>query len=102
VFINSCCCFQDQGGIIIGDNTFIGYRVTLATLNHGILPQDRVSLYPAPISVGNKVWIGAGVIVLPGVTIGDNAIIAAGAVVTTDVPADTIVGGVPAKVIKKI
>jgi len=102
VFINSCCCFQDQGGITIGDDALIGHRVTLATLNHGISPQDRVSLYPAPITIGNKVWIGAGVVVLPGVTIGNNSIIAAGAVVTKDVPVNTIVGGVPAKIIKKI
>jgi acetyltransferase-like isoleucine patch superfamily enzyme len=102
VFINSCCCFQDQGGIMIGDDALIGQRVTLATLNHGIQPSDRVSLYPAPITIGNKVWLGAGAVVLPGVSIGDNAVIAAGAVVTKDVSANTVVGGVPAKVIKNI
>jgi acetyltransferase-like isoleucine patch superfamily enzyme len=102
VFINSCCCFQDQGGITIGDDALIGHRVVLATLNHGIPPHDRVSLYPAPITIGNKVWIGAGAVVLPGVAIGDNAIIAAGATVTKDVPANTIAGGVPAKFIKNI
>jgi acetyltransferase-like isoleucine patch superfamily enzyme len=102
VFINSCCQFQDQGGITIGDDALIGHRVVIATLNHGIQANDRVSLYPAPTTIGNRVWIGAGAVVLPGVTIGDNAIIAAGAVVTKDVPANTIVGGVPAKIIKKI
>ncbi|MDR1643932.1 MAG: sugar O-acetyltransferase [Clostridiales bacterium] len=102
VFINSCCCFQDQGGIFIGDDAFIGHRVVLATLNHGIQPSDRVSLYPAPIIIGSKVWIGAGAVILPGVSIGDNSVIAAGATVTKDVPTNVVVGGVPAKVIKNI
>ncbi|MDR2755523.1 MAG: hypothetical protein LBC20_07425 [Planctomycetaceae bacterium] len=102
VFINSCCCFQDQGGIIIGDDVLIGHRVTLATLNHGVLPKDRVSLYPAPIIIGKKVWVGASATILCGVTIGNNTIIAAGAVVTKDVPADVIAAGVPAKIIKHI
>ncbi|MDR2385470.1 MAG: sugar O-acetyltransferase [Tannerella sp.] len=102
VFINSCCCFQDQGGIVIGDGALIGHRVTLATLNHGIMPQDRVSLYPAPIKIGKKVWIRAGAVILPGVTIGENAIVAAGAVVSKDVPDNAIVGGVPAKTIRMI
>lgn len=100
VFINSNCNFQDQGGISIGDNSLIGHRVTLATLNHGIAPEERHTLYPAPIRIRRNVWVGASATILPGVTIGDNAIIAAGAVVTKDVEADTIVGGVPAKVIR--
>ncbi|AEC01787.1 Maltose O-acetyltransferase [Parasphaerochaeta coccoides DSM 17374] len=102
VFINSCCCFQDQGGIEIGDNALIGHQVVLVTLNHGIEPSDRASLYPGKITIGDNVWIGAGVVVLAGVTIGDNAVVAAGATVTKDVPANTIVGGVPAKMIKNI
>lgn len=102
VFINACCCFQDQGGITIGDGTQIGHRVVLATLNHDLAPEKRTSMHPAPIVIGKKVWIGAGAIVLPGVTVGDNAIIAAGAVVTKDVPVNAIVGGVPARVIKRI
>lgn len=102
VFINSCCNFQDQGGIIIGDGSQIGHKVTLATLNHGIAPKDRGALYPAPIIIGKNVWIGAAVTVVPGVTIGDNSIIGAGSVVTKDVSANTIVAGVPAKVIRKL
>lgn len=102
VFINAGCKFQDQGGIYIGDNTFIGHNVVLATLDHDIDPDKRHLLYPEPIYIGNKVWIGAGAIITKGVTIGDNSIIAAGAVVTHDIPNNVIAGGVPAKVIKTI
>ena len=79
----------------------IGHRVVLATLDHDLNPYDR-HLLCAPIHIGNRVWIGAGAIITRGVTIGDGAVIAAGAVVTKDVEENTIVGGVPAKVIKKI
>ncbi len=102
VFINSCCQFQDQGGITIGDGTLIGPKTVIATLNHGKKPEERTSLFPAPVKIGKNVWIGASVVILPGVTIGDNAIIGAGAVVVHDVPKDAIVAGVPAKVIGEI
>ena len=102
VFINSCCQFQDQGGIFIGDGALIGHSVVLATLNHGLAPEDRQNLYHAPIRIGKGVWIGAHATILAGVTIGDDAVIAAGAVVNKDVPAGAVVGGVPAKVIKYI
>lgn len=102
VFINACCCFQDQGGIRIGDGALIGHRVVLATINHGLRPDKRQCNYPAPIALGKNVWIGAGAIVLPGVTIGDDAIIAAGAVVAKDVDPGAIVGGVPARFIKNV
>ena len=102
VFINSGCCFQDQGGIEIGDNCLIGHQVVLATLNHDTAPEKRSSMFPAPIKIGKNVWIGSHATILAGVTIGDNAVVAAGAVVNKDVPADTIVGGVPAKRIKTI
>ncbi|MBC5636371.1 sugar O-acetyltransferase [Ornithinibacillus sp. BX22] len=102
VFINSGCRFQDQGGITIGDGVLIGHNVVLATLNHDVNPNNRKDMYPAPITIGKNVWIGANATVVPGVTIGDGAIIAAGAVVTKDVPANVIVGGVPAKMIKEI
>lgn len=102
VFINSGCKFQDQGGITIGDGTLIGHNVVMATLNHDLAPEKRSTMHPAPIVVGKNVWIGSNATVLAGVTIGDGAIIAAGAVVTKDVPANTIVGGVPARFIKKI
>jgi acetyltransferase-like isoleucine patch superfamily enzyme len=102
VFINSGCRFQDQGGITIGDGALIGHNVVLATLNHDINPNKRGTMHPAPIVIGNNVWIGANATVVPGVNIGDGAIVAAGAVVTRDVPPKVIVGGVPAKIIKKI
>lgn len=102
VFINSGCHFQDQGGITIGDDVLIGHNVVLATLNHALKPDQRKDMIPAPIVIGRNVWIGANATVLPGVTIGDNAIVAAGAVVTRSVAEDTVVGGVPARVIKTI
>ncbi len=102
VFINSGCSFQDQGGIKIGDGVLIGHNVVLATLNHDIDPRKRSDIHPKPIVIGDNVWIGANVTVVSGVTIGDGAVIGAGAVVTKDVPPNVIVGGVPAKIIKKI
>ena len=102
VFINSGCCFQDQGGIEIGDNVLIGQQVVIATLNHDLIPQKRANMLPAPIKIGNDVWIGAHATILSGVTIGNGAVVAAGAVVTKDVPENTVVGGVPAKIIKTI
>lgn len=100
VFINIGCRFQDTGGITIGAGTLIGHGSTLTTLNHAADPDRRADMVPAPIVIGRKVWLGASVTVLPGVTIGDGAIVAAGAVVTKDVPANAIVGGVPAKLIR--
>lgn len=102
VFINSGCHFQDQGGITIGDGSLIGHNVVLATLNHEMDPHHRKDMHPAPIVIGKHVWVGANVTVTPGVTIGDGAVVAAGAVVTRDVLAYTVVGGVPARVIKTI
>lgn len=100
VFINSGCRFQDQGGITIGDGALIGHNVVLATLNHGLKPEERHDLFPAPIHIGKNVWLGANVTVLGGVTVGDNVVIAAGAVVTRDVPANTVAAGVPARVVR--
>ena len=102
VFINADCKFQDQGGIYIGDDTLIGHNVVLATLNHEENPENRGNLIAAPIKIGNKVWIGSNATILPGVTVGDGAIIAAGAVVTKDVDSMSIVAGVPAKFVRKI
>ena len=102
VFINSGCRFQDQGGITIGDGALIGHNAVLTTLNHDFSPERRTSMHPAPVVIGKNVWLGASVTVVPGVTIGDNAVIAAGAVVTKDVPAGTIAAGVPAKVLSEL
>ena len=74
----------------------------IATLNHALDPDRRADMIPAPVKIGNKVWIGANVTILPGVSIGEGAVLAAGAVVNKDVPARTIVAGVPARVIKSI
>ncbi|WP_256838218.1 DapH/DapD/GlmU-related protein [Ornithinimicrobium faecis] len=101
VFINMGCRFQDTGGITIGDGSLIGHGSTLTTLNHGMDPDRRGDMLPAPIVIGTKVWLGASVTVVPGVTIGDGAVVGAGAVVTKDVPANTIVAGVPAKAIRE-
>lgn len=102
VFINSGCHFQDQGGITIGDGCFIGHNVIFSTINHDLYPQNNRKNHYAPVHIGNHVWIGSNVTILSGVKIGDWASIAAGAVVTKDVPSYTVVGGVPARIIKKI
>jgi acetyltransferase-like isoleucine patch superfamily enzyme len=102
VFINHGCSFLDLGGITIEDNVLIGPKVNLITENHPIDPTQRKSLILHTIHIKKNAWIGAGATILPGVTIGENSIVAAGAVVNKDVPANTIVGGVPAKMIKEI
>lgn len=102
VFINSGCRFQDQGGIYIGDNVLIGHNVVLATLNHEENPERRGNLIPAPIRIGDDVWIGSNVTILSGVSIGNGAIVAAGSVVTKDVGENTVVGGVPARYIRDV
>lgn len=102
VFINSGCRFQDQGGIYIGDDVLVGHNCVIATINHREDPDRRGDMATAPVRIGNKVWIGANVTLLPGVTVGEGAILAAGAVVTKDVEPRTVVGGVPAKVLKRI
>lgn len=102
VFINHGCSFLDLGGITIEDDVLIGPQVKIVTENHPVDPGNRKSLDVKSVHIGKNVWLGAGAIILPGVTVGENSIVAAGAVVTKDVPANTIVGGVPAKFIKSI
>jgi acetyltransferase-like isoleucine patch superfamily enzyme len=102
VFINFDCVFLDLGGITIEDNVLIAPKVSLLSEGHPISPNERGSLVPGKIHIKKNAWIGAGATILPGVTIGENAVVAAGAVVAKDVPANTIVGGVPAKIIKSI
>jgi acetyltransferase-like isoleucine patch superfamily enzyme len=102
VFINHACSFLDLGGITIEDDVQIGPRVNLVTENHPITPTTRTNLDLKPIVIKRNAWVGAGATILPGVTIGVNSIVAAGAVVNKDVPDNTIVGGVPAKVLRRI
>jgi acetyltransferase-like isoleucine patch superfamily enzyme len=102
VFINHGCTFLDLGGITIEDDVLIGPKVNLITENHPIDPAQRKSLDLKSILIKRNAWIGAGATILPGVTVGEDAIVAAGAVVHKDVEAGTIVGGVPAKLIRKI
>lgn len=102
VFINHACTFLDMGGITIEDDVQIGPKVNLITENHPLDPSQRKHLDLSSILIKRNAWIGAGATILPGVTIGENSIIAAGAVVHKDVPDNCIVGGVPAKVLKTI
>jgi acetyltransferase-like isoleucine patch superfamily enzyme len=102
VFINHACSFLDIGGITIEDDVQIGPRVNITSENHPLDPNDRKTLILAPVIIRRNAWIGAAATILPGVTIGENAIVAAGAVVSKDVAANTVVAGVPAKVIKTI
>lgn len=102
VFINANVTMVDLGGITIEDSALIGPGTSLITVNHQIDPKHRRELNISPIHVKRNAWVGANVTVLPGVTIGANAVVGAGAVVTQDVPANTVVVGVPAKVVDHI
>ena len=102
VFINSGCKFQDQGGVIIGDDCLIGHNTVIATLNHDLMPSRRADMHPAAVVIGRNVWIGSNATILPGVTIGDNAVVAAASVVTKDVPANSIVVGSPARLVRSV
>lgn len=102
VFINFDCVFLDLGGITIENNVLIAPKVSLLSEGHPVSPTERQSLVPGHIHIKKNAWIGAGATVLPGVTVGENAVVAAGSVVSKDVPANTVVGGIPAKHIKNI
>jgi acetyltransferase-like isoleucine patch superfamily enzyme len=102
VFVNHACTFMDRGGITLEDNVLIGPKVNLITTNHPLQPSERRATISHPIVIKKNAWIGAAATIMPGVTIGENSVVAAGAVVTRDVPPNTIVGGIPAKIIKKL
>lgn len=102
VFINHACSFLDIGSITVEDDVKIGPKVNLITENHPLDPTDRKTLFIKPIVIKRNAWIGAGATILPGVTVGENAIVAAGAVVSKDVPPNTVVAGIPAKVVKTL
>ncbi|MFH8442248.1 DapH/DapD/GlmU-related protein [Streptomyces sp. NPDC018026] len=100
VFVNPSCRFNDVGGIEIDDDVMLGPDVALITSGHPLdVARRRTGITSAPIRIGRNVWIGASAVVLQGVTIGADAVVAAGAVVTRDVPARSVVAGVPATVI---
>ncbi len=104
VFINYNCTFLDGGCIRIGNHTLIGPNCQLYTPQHPIdyIERREEKEYAYPITIGNDCWLGGGVIVCPGVTIGDRCIIAAGSVVTKDIPADSLAAGNPAVVKKRL
>lgn len=103
-FANFDCIILDVCEVRFGDNCMLGPSVQIYTATHPLHPGERNSgrEYGKPVTIGNNVWIGGHAVINPGVNIGDNAIIAAGAVVVKDVPANVVVGGNPAKVIKEI
>jgi len=104
VFFNFNVCFVDDADITFGDDCLVGPGCHLITAQHPVSPRLRKNQlqYNKPIHIGNNVWLGAGAMILPGVTIGDNSIIAAGSVVTRDVEANVIVAGSPARVLRRI
>ena len=104
VYANFNLTLVDDGHIYIGDKTMIAPNVTITTATHPVLPalRERGIQYNVDVHIGKNVWIGAGVIILPGVTIGDNAVIGAGAVVTRDIPANVVAFGVPCRVMRPI
>lgn len=103
VFINQACMLNDIGGIEIGDDVMLSPRVSLLTAGHPLdRGRRRRQIVAAPIAIERNVWLGAGATVLQGVTIGSDAVVAAGAIVTRDVPPRTLVAGVPAQVLRQI
>ncbi|MEI5666340.1 sugar O-acetyltransferase [Bosea sp. CCNWLW174] len=103
-YANFDCVMLDGGEITIGDHVLLGPRVGIYTSNHAIDPAERVAggCYARPVKIGNRVWVGGGVQITQGVTIGDDSIIGAGSVVTRDIPAGVIAAGVPCKVLRAI
>lgn len=104
VYANFNFTAVDDTHIYVGDYTMFGPNVTLATAGHPILPElrEKAYQYNMPIHIGRNCWLGAGVCVMPGVTIGDNTVIGAGSVVTNDIPANSVAYGTPCRVIRKI
>ena len=103
VFVNQNCTFYDLGGLDIGDDVLIGPNVSLITAGHPVEPSRRRAVtIGKPIVIERNVWIAAGATIIGGVTVGENSVVAAGSVVTKDIPANTLVGGNPAKVIRSI
>lgn len=104
VYANFNLTLVDDTHIYIGDYTMLGPNVTIATAGHPILPKlrEKAYQYNAPVHIGRNCWLGAGVVVLPGVTIGDNTVIGAGSIVTKDIPSNVVAVGNPCKVLREI
>lgn len=104
VYCNFGCTFVDDTHIFVGDCTMFGPNVTVATAGHPILPELREQAYQynASVHIGKNCWIGAGAVILPGVTIGDNTVIGAGSVVTKDIPSNVVAVGNPCRVLREI
>lgn len=102
VFINHDCSFLDLGGITIGDGVMIAPKVVISSEGHPISIEERNKLTVGRVHIKRNAWIGANVTILPGVTVGENSVVAAGAVVSKDIPDNVVVGGIPAKIIKHL
>lgn len=104
VYANFNLTLVDDTHIYVGDGTMFGPNVVIATAGHPILPQlrERVGQFNMPVHIGKNCWLGAGVIVLPGVSIGDNTVVGAGSVVTKDIPANVVAVGSPCRVLREI
>ncbi len=104
VYANFNLTIVDDADIFVGDRVMFGPNVTIATGNHPVAPalRERALQYNRSVHIGNNVWIGAGAIIVPGITIGDNSVIGAGSVVTKDVPAGVVAVGNPCRVIREI
>ncbi|WP_026970498.1 sugar O-acetyltransferase [Aliagarivorans marinus] len=104
VYANFNLTLVDDTHIYIGDHVMIGPNVTIATAGHPVDPalRKRVAQFNLPVNIGNNVWLGAGVVVLPGISIGENSVIGAGSIVTKDVPANVVAVGNPCKVLREI
>ncbi|MBQ3084062.1 MAG: sugar O-acetyltransferase [Clostridia bacterium] len=104
LFVNNNCVFVDPGEITLGDNVMIGPQCGFYTALHPLDAETRIKGYESahPIVIGNNVWLGGGVKVLPGVTVGDNSVIGAGSVVTKDIPPDSLAYGNPCRVVRKL
>ena len=104
VYANFNLTLVDDGNIYIGDNVMFGPNVTIATANHPILPELREKglQYNKDVHIGKNVWIGAGVVIVPGITIGNNSVIGAGSVVVKDIPANVVAVGNPCRVLREI
>lgn len=101
-YLNFNCNFVDDGKIIVGKKVMFGCNVTIATVGHPIRPDMREYMYTAPVVIQDNCWIGAGAVICPGVTIGENSVIGAGSVVVKDIPANSVAAGNPCKVIRAI